>query len=416
MISNCGKIKYCSAAHLQVTSRPRCWRPSRQGKTTCCFCCPLCQHHGNLLQVWSNACHRGQKGPAGDAAPLRTLVSILRRHAACVLPAQPTRQRGAHADAGTAVMAGTSGTGMAPRSPSTSADTTVPAGSTPAACVGRGSRVASREGGSGQGQAGEGRPHTGGAHAPHARPLWGWPATGGGPHLRDLQQHVCRAQRQQPAADLATRAGRHELTAHRARRRALCTQGGGRRGHHEAGAPAAGGSGSPPASASRRCARAPPPPRPRSSPGRAQRATARWYSGRSGSILMGIAVRTCSRRRRGSCTEEQAERARETAARVAQAQVQVPALASPRAPPPHLPALHLAQAGHDGQVERHQGAHRVAGQTEHEQAPARMSSARHIAGARSGCEAWARQRRRAGAGRRWRGRTCSARGRAPWQR
>lgn len=38
--------------------------------------------------------------------------------------------------------------------------------------------------------------------------------------------------------------------------------------------------------------------------------------------------------------------------------------------PTHLPALHLAKAGHDRQVERDQAAHRVARQAKHQQAPA----------------------------------------------
>ena len=39
-------------------------------------------------------------------------------------------------------------------------------------------------------------------------------------------------------------------------------------------------------------------------PGRAQWATALWYSGLSGSILIGIAVRACTRRSRGSCRHQ----------------------------------------------------------------------------------------------------------------
>lgn len=50
--------------------------------------------------------------------------------------------------AGSWVGAGASGTGMAPRSPSTKADTSVPAGSTPAACGGgQGIRIEMLEGG-----------------------------------------------------------------------------------------------------------------------------------------------------------------------------------------------------------------------------------------------------------------------------
>ena len=46
-------------------------------------------------------------------------------------------------------------------------------------------------------------------------------------------------------------------------------------------------------------------------PGRAQWATALWYSGLSGSILIGMAVRACTRRSRGSC-RRQAPSARQT--------------------------------------------------------------------------------------------------------
>ena len=46
--------------------------------------------------------------------------------------------------------------------------------------------------------------------------------SGSGARLRDLQQHVCGAQAQQAAADLAAGAGRHQLAAQLTLLRALC--------------------------------------------------------------------------------------------------------------------------------------------------------------------------------------------------
>ena len=102
-------------------------------------------------------------------------------------------------------------------------------------------------------------------------------------------------------------------------------------------------------------------------PGRAQWAMARWYSGRSGSILMSLAVRTCSRRRRGSWGQGAAAGAVANSncgscrqwrqfwvgrgGQEGTGRLQQGSSAGQPVCRPHLPALHLAQAGHHGQVE-----------------------------------------------------------------
>lgn len=359
----------------------------------------------------------------------RSSLSYNRPRAACGSPPAVHQTRGnvAHTRPHAGMeQAAASGTGMAPRSPSTRADTQLPAGSTPSACNGRLGGQVPRGGRQGQGrrrqqQQRAKRQHTQcskqqpqEAAAPAQRPAG--EHRGAGTRLRDLQQHVCRPQAQQAAADLAARAGGHKLAAHRALLRTLCKvrgPGAARLSLHACELVAGSGPGQPRRRASMlrsRRAAAMPPQQHRSSsavavqgraraPGRAQCAMARWYSGRSGSILMAMAVRQCRRRRPGSCTREgevvgAGLAGRGQAASSAQAgqsrwirscctllpgparlltrlPARLPAPPHPRPcpAPAHLPALHLAQAGHHRQVEGHQAADRVARQAKHQQAP-----------------------------------------------